>query len=261
MAPPKFGEVVEGKVLLKDKGSLYLDLGAQGTGIIWGKEFYDAKDALAGLKKGDRVLAKVINLENEEGYRELSPQQALQEVAMERLRRQKEENEIFEVEIKSCNKGGLLAEVEKMSAFLPASQLSPKNYPKVEGQNPDLIVKALQRIVGKKLKVRIVDLNLREKKIILSERGQEEKKASALEHYKKGDKVEGEVVGITSFGGFVKFGKEGLEGLIRASQLPLQQGQEVGEVLCLGKKVKAEIIEIANEQVYLKPVLEETKLP
>lgn len=252
IGPPKIGELVEGTVLLKEGSSLFVDLGAQGTAIIWGKEFHNAKDILAPLKVGDKVAGKVINLENEEGYRELSPKQALLEQVLENLREKKEKGEVFEVQIRGCNKGGLLAEVTGTPAFLPASQLSPENYPKVRGESPDLIVKALQKFVGKKLKVKIIDCNLKEKKIILSQKIEGLKKQRALEGYKVGDEVEGEVAGITSFGGFVKFGKEGLEGLLRASQLPLEKGQEVGQVIKLGQKVKAKIIEIANDRIYLK---------
>lgn len=251
IVPPKLGEIVEGTVSAKGKNSLFLDLGAQGVGIIWGKEFQDAKEILAPLKVGDKLLAKVINLENEDGYRELSPRQAFQEASLDRLQQKKERGELFEVLIKSCNKGGLIAEVEGMSAFLPASQLNPENYPKLKIHDPDLIVKALQKFVGKKLKVKIVGLNLREKKIILSQKSQAAKRQSSLENYKIGDEIEGEIVGITSFGGFVRLA-EGVEGLIRASELSLKKGQEVGQVIKLGQKVKAKIIEISNDRLYLK---------
>src|SRR3989344_8373198 len=75
---PSIGSIVEGKVVARDRSSLFIDLGIQGTGIIYGREFYQAKDVIKSLKTGDTVFAKVIELENEEGYRELSLRDATQ---------------------------------------------------------------------------------------------------------------------------------------------------------------------------------------
>ena len=70
--PPKIGEIIEGAVSATGRSSLFLDLGPKGIGIIYGSEFYKAKDSLKHLKQGEKITAKVIGLENDEGYRELS---------------------------------------------------------------------------------------------------------------------------------------------------------------------------------------------
>ena len=66
------GSIVEGKVVAFDRSSLFVDLGIQGTGIIFGREFYAVKDIIKGLNVGDTLFAKVVEMENEDGYRELS---------------------------------------------------------------------------------------------------------------------------------------------------------------------------------------------
>jgi len=66
LKPLKVGEIVEGKVLGKGKSSIFLDLGQMGTGIIYGKEFSEAKDQLKNVKPGDNLFVKIIDLENED---------------------------------------------------------------------------------------------------------------------------------------------------------------------------------------------------
>jgi len=251
ISPPKVGEIVEGTILERGRSSVFLDLGAKGIGLIYGKEFYATKDILKNLNIGDKVLAKVLSLENEDGYRELSLAQASQEIAWEELRKKKESGEIFEVQIKGANKGGLVTEVKGIQGFIPASQLSPENYPKVENAEPVKIARALQKFIGQTLKVKIFDVNQKEGKLILSEKAtQREKQKKELAQYKVGDQVEGEITGVTSFGAFLKFG-EGIEGLIHTSEISQDDDKNPTEILKVGQKVKAKIIEIVNNRVYL----------
>jgi len=251
ISPPKVGEIVEGKILERGRSSIFLDLGPKGIGIIYGKEFHVAKDALKNLNIGDKILAKVINLENEKGYRELSLAQASQEIAWEELRQIKEKGEIIEIQIKGANKGGLIAELKGIQGFLPASQLLPQNYPKVTDAEPAKIAKALQKFVGQKMKVKIFDVNQKEGKLIFSEKlTKKEKTEKELIKYKVGDVVEGEISGVTSFGAFIKFGED-LEGLIRASEISEGKGESPIEILKIGQKVKAKIVEIINNRIYL----------
>lgn len=246
-SPPKVGEIVEGKVLTRSRSSLFLDLGPKGIGVIYGKEFFEAKDVLKGLNAGDVVMTKVLDIETEDGYRELSLAQANQELAWKELYRIKESEETFEIPVKGANKGGLIFQVRGIPAFLPASQLSPEHYPKVEGAEPAKIVQELQKLVGKTLKVRIFDVDVVEKKLILSEKITRKEKTEGVPsgHFNVGDVVEGEISGVTSFGAFLKFG-EGMEGLIHSSEIP---DSKTG--LIMGQKVKAKITEIANNRVYL----------
>lgn len=251
ISPPKVGEIVEGKVLNRGRSSLFLDLGSKGIGIIYGKEFFAAKDNIKDLKPGDTLLTKVIDLETEDGYRELSLAEANQELAWKELLQLKETEEIIEVQIKGANKGGLVCSLKGILAFIPASQLLPEHYPKVEGAEPSKIAQELQKLVGEKLKVRVLDVNISEKKLILSEKAtKKEKLEEELLNYKAEDVVEGEISGVTNFGAFLKFGK-GLEGLIHASEISQEGDQSLEEVLKVGQKVKAKIVEITNNRVYL----------
>jgi len=243
--PPKIGEIVQGAVINRGKSSVFLDLGPKGIGIIFGKEFFDAKSTLKELNAGDKITAKVVDLETENGYRELSLMGASQEMAWKELIEAKENEEIVESKVKSANRGGLICQVKGMDGFLPASQLLPEHYPKVEDGDPLKIAGELQKIVGQDIKVRIFDLNPAENKLILSEKAtKKEKIAEKMMSYKQGDEVKGEISGVTSFGAFLSF-DEGLEGLIPGSEIPEEKALKIGQ------KVKAKITEIANNRIYL----------
>jgi len=255
--PPKVGDIVEGTVSGKGRASLYLDLGGFGGGIIFGKEFLDAKTRLKHLKVGERLLVKVVDLENEEGYIELSLTKAGQDLAWEEISSAKDKDEMIKVKITGANKGGLLAEISGIPAFLPVSQLSSANYPKVEGGDTQKILKSLQKFVGEEMEVKVFDYDKRAEKLILSEKAKESKKIKEiLESYNVGDIVEGEITGVVDFGAFIKFPNdkdesEKLEGLIHISELDWQLIEDPSKVIKVGDKVQAKVIDISNGKVSL----------
>ena len=249
--PPKVGEIIEGKVVGKERQAMFLDLGNIGTGIIYGREFQQAKEELKNLKIGDSIFAKIVDLENEAGYIELSVSQASNELIWEGLKQKKEKGEIITVKISGANRGGLLTEISNAPAFLPVSQLESCHYPRVEGGDSSKILSELQKFVGKTLEVKIFDLSPQEKKLILSEKVKEVGKIKEiLKKYKVGQVVEGEITGITDFGAFIKFG-EGLEGLIHISELDWTIVADPSEIVKVGEKLQAKIIDISDDKVSL----------
>jgi small subunit ribosomal protein S1 len=242
LKPPKIGDIVEGKVISKKAFAIYLDLGIFGTGIIYGKEFKKAKKELKNLKIGDKVLAKIVDLDNEDGFIELSVAGATKEIALEILRKKKEAGEKIKVKILGANKGGLLTKVSGIDAFLPVSQLSSENYPQVENGDPEKILEELKKFIGKEMEVKILGILEKDAQVILSEKLAKEEKE--IEEYKVGDVVEAEVSGITDFGIFLKFGKN-LEGLVPISQINPNSNLKIGE------KVKAKIISIEGNRATL----------
>src|SRR3989338_8993179 len=270
--PPSVGSIVEGKVVARDRSSLFIDLGNQGTGIIYGREFYEVKDAIKNLKIGDTIFAKIVELENEDGYRELSMRDATKEINWQKLAGMKEKEEIIKVKITGVNKGGLLTNINNIPAFLPVSQLSPENYPRVADADKAKILKELQKFIGKTLEVKILDLLAAENKLILSEKAKTEQAIKKiLKDYTKGDIIEGKVTGIADFGVFIRFpvnttnetpsaagtlesktdNDNTIEGLIHISELDWQLVQNPNEIVKVGEIIKAQIIDIHNNQVFL----------
>jgi len=254
--PPKVGEVIEGKIIGVGRSSVYLDLGSFGTGIIYGREFKEAKNVLKDLKIGDKISTKVLNLETKEGFVDLSLCEATYDMSWKKIEEYKEKSEPIKVNILGANKGGLLTRVFEIPAFLPVSQLSAENYPRIEDKDPTKILKELQKFVGKEMELRILDFSSKDNKLILSEKaGTVEKTKEILKNYKVGDIIEGEITAILNFGVFIKFSKEkdipSLEGLIHISELDWKLIEDPSAIVKVGQKVKAKIINIEKDRVFL----------
>lgn len=246
---PKEGEIVEGKIAGKGRATAFIDLGPFGTGIIYGQEFQATKDELKDLEDGDIVKIKIISLDSEDGYVECSRIQAKKDLAWDILEKQKEDGELITVKIEGANKGGLLAKISGIPSFIPSSQLSSENYPRVEGGDSSKVLKELQKFIGKEMKVRILDISKEGEKIILSEKEKEEEQTS-LGNYKEGNVVEGEVTGIVDFGAFIRF-DEGVEGLIHISEMDWSLVENPHDVLKEGEKIKAQVIKIEDGKIFL----------
>lgn len=245
------GKEVEGKVIEKGQSVIYLDLSPWGTGVIYKGEMRGLTQDVKKIKINDIVKAKVINLENEDGFVELSLREIKNQKAWETLNEKfKNKQEVIGL-ITAANKGGLMIEVEGVKGFLPASQLSIEHYPRVEDGQEDKILRKLQKLIGSTLNVRIIDIDDTQQKLILSERAaHEDELKNVLANFKVGDIVDGEITGVVSFGAFVKFG-DGLEGLIHISELGWKLIEQPKEVVKIGDKIKAKIIDISGTQVSL----------
>jgi len=252
--PVKADQILEGEIIKVGKATIYVDLGSKGTGIIFGKEFFRAKQELKEVDIGDEIPVKVVNPDSEEGFVELSLKEASQEITWGKLKDKKEEERAFEVKISGANKGGLLTNVSGVSAFIPASQLAPDHYPDVEDGDQNRILQELQKLVGQELEVKILNLDPEEEKLILSEKAtQENKIEEELDNFEVGDVVEGKITGIVDFGAFMRFqGEEQpIEGLIHISELDWQLVEDPSEIVEEGEEVEAKIIEINGDRVSL----------
>lgn len=247
----KEGDLVDGTVIERKGSRLFVDLGTRGAGIVFGREFYEAQNIIKHLRAGDPIAAKVVDLDNEEGYIELSLQEAGREKDWQEMRRLLETGEVFPLKVADANRGGLIMEFKGVSGFIPASQLAPEHYPRVEGGDKKKILDELKKLVGTDLPVKIIDINQQEGKLIFSEKSKnEEEVRKTLAKYKTGDIIEGEVTGVVTFGAFVKF-DEGVEGLVHISEIDWQLIENPADVLKIGDRVQAKIIDIAGEKVSL----------
>src|SRR6185295_8465308 len=212
------GEIISGRVLSKDRGKLLVDIGGVATGIVSGKELNDTFNTAKGLQVGDEVAAFVLEDETPEGMVILSLRKAAQAKSWEYFEKIKNEGGTLEVTALMANKGGLMVTTGGVTAFLPVSQLAPKNYPRVDGANAEEILSKLGKLIGKKFTTKIILLDQEIKKLVVSERAASgETRDAELSKLKVGDKVHGEVNGIVKFGIFVTFGN--LEGLVHISEL------------------------------------------
>lgn len=251
MDVPAAGDVVKGKVISVDRGEVHIDIEGMTTGVVRGQEMFAESREYSGLKVGDEVEATVMELENENGEMELSFRIAGYKRAWDNMRKWMKEGLTIKAKIVAANKGGLMMQVEALNGFLPVSQLSPDNYPRVAGGDKNRIFEKLREMVGKELEVKVIDVNDKEDKLIVSERAVwEDSQKAVLEAYKIGDVVEGEISALTSFGAFIKFG-QGLEGLVHISEIAWQRIDHPKDVLKIGDMVKAQVIQLDHSKIYL----------
>lgn len=249
--PPKIGEIVDGVILEKRGTQVFVDLGPQGVGIVFGREYYAAQDVIKNLKSGDTISAKVVEVDNEDGFIELSLKEAGEEKRWVEIKEFLQKGQSMELPVVEANKGGLLLEYKGLRGFLPASQLSSKHYPRVEGGDKERIFQELKKLIGETLGVKVIDVNSKENKVIFSEKDSESGELRLLlAKFKVGDVVEGEVTGVVDFGAFVKF-NDGLEGLIHISEIDWGLVENPRDVLKAGDKVTAKVIDIQGDKVSL----------
>src|SRR3989338_7650064 len=238
----KVGDVVDGEVIKKQGAKLYLNLKGFGTGIVYGKEYQNAREIIKTLKAGSSISGKIIALENEDGLIELSLKEAGSEMIWKEASMIKANQDIIDIKVLDSNKGGLVLEWKGIKGFLPDSQLKAAHYPKVEGGDKEKISDELKKLVSETLSVTILDFEPKEEKLIFTEKGasgsEEIKKIISVdsdkislsvkalkpdpwelnkEKYKKGDIVEGKVLRLNKFGALI-FLQAGIYGLAHISE-------------------------------------------
>ena len=249
--PPGAGDLVEGSVIALDKARIFVDLSPFGTGIIYGREFINARDVIRKINVGDTIAAKIVDPENKDGYVELSLKEARQAMIWNEAEEAIKDKRILELQVKEANKGGLILEWQGLQGFLPASQLKSEHYPRVIDGDKDKILEELRKLLGVKLSVAIIGASPKEGKLIFSEKSPELKdREKIIGKYAVGDEVEGEVTGMVDFGIFVKL-EEGLEGLVHISEIDWALVENPKALFKIGEKVRVKIIEIKEGKISL----------
>lgn len=250
---PQAGDIVKGTVVAASKTEVRLDIGGIFMGIVRGPELAQTGEDYAELKPGDEVEATVIDEENENGELELSFRFAGEAKARLNLKDAFENRKIIKIKVVGANRGGIMANYGQVSGFLPVSQLSPENYPRVSGGDKSKILEKLKSFVGKEMEVKVmtIDENGEEAKIIFSEKEVwNEKQKDVISKYKTGTMVDGTITAVTDFGVFVSFG-DNLEGLIHISELAWQRIDNPADLFKVGDTIKAEVINIDGAKIFL----------
>ncbi|MSR68694.1 S1 RNA-binding domain-containing protein [Candidatus Saccharibacteria bacterium] len=240
-------DIVEGTIIAKDRRELWLDLGQYGTGVVSGR---DVEHSAKELQIGDVISASVIDAEDENGYVLLSLKKVAKEKGWDELESRFKNKEVFGIIPFDANKGGLLIEIDGVRGFLPVSQLSSANYPRVTGADKDEILHRLNTLVGRTLMIRILDFDRREGKLIVSEKeAQREFTEGKIAAFKVGDTIKGVVTGVVDFGVFVNI--DGIEGLVHISEIAWDRVDNPSKYVKVGQEVEAMIIAIDQDKLSL----------
>lgn len=240
------GEVITGTILSLKKHEVLIDLGAQGVGFVPRREVGFSR----AIAEGDEVTASVVDTELDNGMSLLSLRKAAKDRGWEEVAVKLEAGEIIEVQPYDANRGGLLVEYEGVRGFLPVSQLSAEHYPRVGSSDKDEILQRLNNLVGKDMKVRILDADRKANKLIFSEKEAiKDGLAARFEKLAVGDAVEGVATGVVDFGVFVNV--EGIEGLVHISEISWERVNNPGDYVKVGQSIKAKIIAIDKDRLSL----------
>lgn len=249
--PPAKDSIIEGTVISVVKNSVFIDLPPWGTGIIFGREYINARDLIKKINVGDKITGKIIGNDNKEGYIEISLKEAKQALIWNDAEDAIRDKKVFELPIKEANKGGLILIWQGITGFLPASQLKTEHYPRISDGDKDKILEELRKLVGQKIAVSVIAANAKEGKLIFSEKDPENvEKEKIIDKYSLGDELAGEVTGIVDFGIFVKI-EEGLEGLVHISEIDWGLVDDPRKFAKVGEKIKVKIIEIKDGKISL----------
>lgn len=247
----KRGDVVEGIVVEKTRGALYLDIGGKSEGMVIDREMKAAKDFIKELKVGDKVEAIITQPENDKGQTLLSLKKAAADYIWKEFEEKLKTGEPIRVTGKEVNKGGLVVETKGLQGFIPASQFGSKWADKID------------QLIGRQVEVKLIEVNREKNRLIFSEREVSEAallqaQEEALKKVKIGQIFKGKVTGVMPFGLFVKIpiqkahppageagektGSTELEGLVHISEIAWQRVEEPKDFYKVGDKVKVKVL-------------------
>ncbi|HEX2193666.1 MAG TPA: 30S ribosomal protein S1 [Candidatus Limnocylindria bacterium] len=255
----KHGDVVEGKVVRIDPDEILVDFGGKSEGVVSNRELMsrraprDGDEARPELSVGDEVLVYVLQPESPEGHAVLSLRRAGLERKWRAMQERFDAGEIVEAKVIDHNKGGLIVDLG-VRGFVPISQIvdfprRPRDeQPRDAAQE---IAEKLQPFVGRTLRLKILEVNRKANRLILSEKvalyeERREKRDELFSSLQVGQRVTGVVRSIAPFGVFVDLG--GIDGLVHKSELSWNKVNNPETAYAIGEEVEAEVIDINHER-------------
>ena len=239
------GDILTGTVISVDEKEVVLDLKYYAEGIIPAEDY--SREPGFNIKEevhvGDKISATVVKTDDGHGNILLSRVEANDVLAWDKLKELKESGEILDVVVKGIVNGGVIAYVEDVRGFIPASKLS-LNY-----------VEDTEAYLNKQIQVRVFDVDKEKNRLILSareilrEKAEEERK-NKISNVQVGLVTEGTVESLQPYGAFVNLGN-GLSGLVHISQICEKRIKKPSEAIAVGDKVKVKVIAVKDGKLSL----------
>ncbi|HSJ57089.1 MAG TPA: S1 RNA-binding domain-containing protein [Anaerolineae bacterium] len=245
---PRRGEIRDGIILAIRDQEIIVDVGAKRDGIV---PFADMQrmgpEALAELSPGDEVPVYIMRPEDQDGNLLVSLYMARQAQAWDVAQEMFESGEVWEAEVTGYNKGGVVVPVLDIRGFVPASQVP--GFP--PGLSQEERLQRLAEVVGEKLRVKIIEINQRKRRLILSattaeKQWRKQQREQLLDELREGEVRKGHVSSLASFGAFVDLG--GADGLIHISELAWRRVRHPKEVVRVGDEVEVYILRLDSER-------------
>jgi small subunit ribosomal protein S1 len=246
----KRGDVVEGQIVHMDDDEILVDIGLKSEGVLSIKELpatgYGSREE---LNVGDTVLVYVVQPETPEGHAIVSIKRARLERQWRIAQEQSDRGELLEAEVIDFNKGGLIVNLDGIRGFVPISQIL--NLKREDNADNAETQQKLQSMVGRKLQLKIIEINRNRNRLILSERlavqeWRARRREELLNELEVGEVRTGTVSNLANFGAFVDLG--GADGLVHISQLAWSRVNHPSEVLKVGQKVEVQVLSVDKEK-------------
>lgn len=241
----KEGDILTGTVIDVNEEEVTLDLKYYTQGIIRVENLSNDPDfsVMEEIHPGDEIEATVINMDDGNGNIELSKKEANDMLAWDKLKEMKANDTVVSVRIKESVPSGVVAYLEGIRAFIPASQIC-SDY-----------VENTDEWIGKTVDVRVITVEQEKEKLVLSGKAVEREREEEQRNHKismlvPGSIVEGTVESIMPYGAFVNLGN-GISGLVHISQICQKRIASPHEVVKEGQKVKVKIINTNDHKVSL----------
>lgn len=240
----KRGDIVDGIIVSVAPTEVLVDVNAKSEGVVPAKELERlGREGLDSLKVGAQIPVYVIRPEDREGNLLLSIRRAEEERDWQEAQKRFESTETFEGQIAGFNKGGLIVRMGRLRGFIPASQLLPQH----QGSSQQQPEERWARLVGSTVYVKIIELDRKRKRLIMSERAaqrslRETQKKRLLDELRVGEVRTGTVSSLSDFGAFVDLG--GADGLVHLSELSWNRSAKPRDLLKVGQKVEVYVLNV-----------------
>lgn len=250
-AYPRLGAMVDANFVRAVSRAAYFDVAPFGTGVVLGAEFNNAREIIKTMSPGDQITAKIVSLDGESGFMELSITEASRQKTWSVVQELFESGEPTKVRVVGVNPGGLLVAIGDLKGFLPLSQMDVERFPKDGSRQPT--VDDFKQFVGEELTVKVINVNAKKNKLIMSERESATVNTKEiLSHYKPGDVVKGTVSGLADFGIFVRFADNpAIEGLVHISEIDHRIVDSPKDAAKMNDPLEVKILDIRDGRVYL----------
>lgn len=237
----KKGDVIEGKVAHVSNKEITIDIGRKTDGVVIDREIENYKSVLMTLKPGDPVVCQVIVEENDRGQPVLSLRKSIFEKHWRELTELVKTGGTIEVILKEPVRGGILVDSGGVRGYIPQSQLD------------STLVKQMDKITGRRVEVKVIEVDKETNRLIFSQRAVTEgeslaKQKELLDTLEIGSSTQATITGVVPFGAFAKIkvkkndAEHEIEGLIHISEIAWEKVDDPGQYLAVGDKMKVQVI-------------------
>lgn len=244
---PKVGEIRQGWIVEKRPHELLVDIGAKSEGIIPNQE-YDKLDTAVrdSFNIGDPITVYIVNPEDADGNVILSYTKAAEEEDWHLAQTHMTNKTTFTGQVIGINRGGIIVRMGQLRGFVPNSQLDFSRFP-----DRNVTPERLQKMVGKKVTVKVMEVDRERGRLIMSERAslrerRENQRQELMDSIKPGDTFTGRVINLTNYGAFIDIG--GIEGLVHLSEMSWKRVKTPSDIINVGDEVKVAVLSIDQAQ-------------